>query len=249
MLYLVGLGLFDAKDISLRGLEAVKKSERVYAETYTSRFYGLEELEGIAKKKITALERRDIEETPQDNVLKPGGDACLLVPGDPLVATTHVDLVLRARKLGIETRIIHSSSVYSAIGETGLQPYKFGKTTTIAYPEGMYFPTSPYDVIRENAGMGLHTMCLLDVKAEESKYMSVSEGLSLLMRMEGEKGGKVATEETLCVGVARLGGDVMIRAGRIKDVLKFDFGKPPHVIVIPGKLHFMEEEALRMFSV
>jgi len=36
MLYLVGLGLGDAKDITVRGLEIVKKADTVYLEAYTS---------------------------------------------------------------------------------------------------------------------------------------------------------------------------------------------------------------------
>lgn len=36
MLYLVGLGLADETDITVRGLEVVKKAERVYLEAYTS---------------------------------------------------------------------------------------------------------------------------------------------------------------------------------------------------------------------
>jgi diphthamide biosynthesis methyltransferase len=36
MLYLVGLGLSDETDITVRGLEIVKKASRVYLEAYTS---------------------------------------------------------------------------------------------------------------------------------------------------------------------------------------------------------------------
>lgn len=36
MLFIVGLGLGDEKDITLRGLEAVKKCKTVYIEAYTS---------------------------------------------------------------------------------------------------------------------------------------------------------------------------------------------------------------------
>lgn len=36
MLYLVGLGLADERDITIRGLEVVKQAERVYLEAYTS---------------------------------------------------------------------------------------------------------------------------------------------------------------------------------------------------------------------
>lgn len=36
MLYLVGLGLSDETDITVKGLEVVKKASRVYLEAYTS---------------------------------------------------------------------------------------------------------------------------------------------------------------------------------------------------------------------
>lgn len=36
MLYLVGLGLGDAKDITVKGLETVRRCHRVYLEAYTS---------------------------------------------------------------------------------------------------------------------------------------------------------------------------------------------------------------------
>ena len=36
MLYLIGLGLADEKDITVKGLETVQKAERVYLEAYTS---------------------------------------------------------------------------------------------------------------------------------------------------------------------------------------------------------------------
>lgn len=36
MLYLIGLGLADETDITVKGLEVVKRAERVYLEAYTS---------------------------------------------------------------------------------------------------------------------------------------------------------------------------------------------------------------------
>ena len=36
MFYLVGIGLFDEKDITVKGLEIVKKADRVFLEYYTS---------------------------------------------------------------------------------------------------------------------------------------------------------------------------------------------------------------------
>jgi len=251
MLYLIGLGLFDEKDLTLRGLEQLKESDYVYAELYTSFFHGdLQRLEALCGKKITVLKRADLEEHPEDTVLKHAGEktVSLLVAGDPMVATTHVDLALRARAKGAAVKVIHSSSVYSAVAETGLQIYKFGKTTSVVYPEKSYFPESPYDALKENRERGLHTLCLLDVKAEEDRYMTVAEAVGILFEIEKKRRQGVFTGDTLCVGVSRLGGDTLIKAGKAQDVLNADFGKPPHALIVPGKLHYLEEEALKAFS-
>jgi diphthine synthase len=250
MFYLIGLGIYDEKDISLRGLEILRGCDEVYAEFYTGIFNGnLDYLESLIGREIRILKRADIEENPRENVL---GNAleknvALLVVGDPMVATTHIDLILRARKLGIGYRIIHASSVYCAIGETGLQIYKFGRTPTLVFAEKNYFPTTPYDVLRENLSAGLHTLFLLDVRSEEERFMTINEGIGLLLKMEEIKREGIFSEERLCIGVARLGGDTKIRAGKAKELLDEDFGSPPHVLIVPGKLHFMEEEAIGIF--
>ena len=142
MLYLIGMGLHDYLDISLRGLQILKNADRIYVELYTSFFGDLTCLEKLINKKITVLDRAGIEEHPHENIFRGLGlsgdsntdNVALLIPGDPLIATTHIDLVLRAKKLGIQTGIIHASSIYTAIAETGLQIYKFGKTPSIVFP-------------------------------------------------------------------------------------------------------------------
>ena len=164
-----------------------------------------------------------------------------------MAATTHIDLVLRAEKLGINVKIIHSSSIFSAVGETGIQLYKFGKTTSIVFPEKNYFPESPYDAVNDNLKMNLHTLCLLDIKSDEDRYMTVNDGIKILLQIEGKRGEGGFTKETLCVGCARLGGDETIKFGTAGELMKADFGKPPHVLIIPGKLHFVEEESLLRF--
>jgi diphthine synthase len=250
MLYLVGLGVFDEKDLSIRGLEALKNCSEIYAEFYTNYFSGsITALEGMINKKITLLKRGDLEERPDQNVLKNASnrDIALLISGDPMVATTHIDIILRAKKLGIQYKIIHSSSVYSAIGEAGLQIYKYGKTASLVYPEKNYFPTSPYDILTENQKMGLHTLFLLDIKAEENRFMTVNEAINILLEIENQKKAGSFSPDTLCIGVARLGGDTTIKAGKASEIQKEVFGKPPHCLIVPGKLHFMEKEALELF--
>ena len=120
-------------------------------------------------KKIEVSSRDETENGDKiiDSALKE--NVVFLTCGDPMTATTHVDLRLRAVEKGIKTRIIHGGSIVTAVpGLLGLQNYKFGRTTTLAYPEKNYFPTSPYDVIKDNKKMGLHTLILLDIQADNN---------------------------------------------------------------------------------
>ncbi len=245
------MGLHDEFDLSLRALEILKNSDEVFLESYTN-FLNVspEKLKKITGKKAIILNRSDVEEHPEKNVLKNSKtkNVSLLVSGDPMVATTHLDLVLRAKKSGIPVKIIHSSSISSAIAETGLQLYKFGRTTSLVFPERSYFPKTPYDVLKENKKSGLHTLLLLDVKSDQKKFMSVSEAIEVLLKIEEEKKEKIFTKKTRCVGVARLGSDgQIIKYGSAEELQKTNFGKPPHVLVVPGKMHFMEEEALERY--
>ena len=244
----IGLGLHDEKDVSLKGLEIIKESDKVYAEFYTAKLVGttVEKLEEVFEKKITVLNR---EQTEKGDIIIDSAldqNVVFLIAGDSMTATTHVDLRIRAINKGIKTRVVHASSVVTAVsGILGLQNYKFGRTTTLAYPEGDYFPTSPYDVIRDNKKMGLHTMVLLDIQADKKRYMTANEAMNLLIEMEDIKKEKVLTKDSIVCVVARAGSEEpVVRAGTIDDLKKIEFGSPLHTIVIPGKLHFMEIEAL-----
>ena len=150
----------------------------------------------------------------------------------------------------IKTKVIHGSSIIAAVsGLLGLQNYKFGRTTTLAYPEKDYFPTSPYDVIKENKKMGLHTLVLLDIQADNDRYMTANEGKNLLLKMEEKhKEGIFNKEIVICV-VARAGSAEPITvAGAVKNLINRDFGPPLHTMILPGKLHFMEIEALETLA-
>ena len=60
---------------------------------------------------------------------------------------------------------------------------------------------------------------------------------------------RIITFNTLVVGIARAGSrDPTVKAGYIKEVITHNFGVPPHSLVFPGKLHFMEAEALITFA-
>ena len=248
----IGLGLFDEKDISLKGFEEIRKSDEIFAEFYTAKLTdnSVNEIEKKINKKIKILSRAKTEDA--NIILSSAKDKkiAFLTCGDPMTATTHIDLRLRAIKLGIKTNVIHGSSIVTAVpGLLGLQNYKFGRTTTLAYPEKNYFPTSPYDVIKENKKMGMHTLVLLDIHADKNKFMTANEGMKLFLKMEEKLKKKIIDKDSLVCVVARAGSkDSTVVAGSLKDLLKKDFGPPLHTIVIPGELHFMEIEALELLA-
>lgn len=245
----VGLGLHDDLGISLRGLEEVKSANSVFVELYTSLLpdFSIKRFEETCGKRITVFSRRDIEEKNGECILNATnhGKAVLLVPGDPLVATTHVTLRIEAEKRGIKTRLVHGASILSAvIGLSGLHNYKFGKSVTIPFSDVTPSET-PYDVISQNSKLKLHTLCLLDIRAEEKRYLSIGEALKTLLETEAKRKEKALTMKTLAVGIARAGSNnSQVRADFLECLLDHDFGGPPHTLVFPGELHFVEAEAL-----
>ncbi|HVQ01498.1 MAG TPA: diphthine synthase [Candidatus Thermoplasmatota archaeon] len=248
----VGLGLYDEQDLSLKALQELRDCDVVFAEFYTSKPGKFDRVtfEKTIGKPITILSRHDTEQGDMVLTATEHHHVVFLTSGDPMIATTHIDLRLRAIKQGIPTRVIHGSSIATAVpGLLGLQHYKFGRTTTLAYPEKEYFPTSQYDVIRENKNMGLHTLVLLDIQAEKDRYMTANEGLDILLQMERIRKKRLITKDTVACVVARAGApDAVVVANTIQTLQGKDFGPPLHTLVIPGRLHFMEQEALELLA-
>ena len=248
----MGLGLNDEKGITLNGLEEAKTADRVFIELYTSLLPGfsLKRLELLIGKQIHILHRHDLEEEDGKLILDSAeiGKTVFLVPGDPFIATTHVTLRMEAAKRLLKTRIIHSSSIISAIiGLSGLYNYKFGKTVTIPFPEN--FSETPYNVIAQNKQLGLHTLCLLDLKVDEKRFLTIKEALSMLMEIEQKKKMCVLNSDTLAVGVARAGSkEPALKADYLCRLKEFDFGDPPQSLIFPGQLHFVEADSLIAFA-
>ncbi|MBI2084114.1 MAG: diphthine synthase [Candidatus Aenigmarchaeota archaeon] len=239
-LTLIGLGLFDENDLSLRAVEEAKNSDKVYIENYTGKWHGnLSNLENLVGKKIIQLERKDLEDDSNKIIQESKAKSIsIFVQGDPLIATTHSALILEARKAGVETKIIHNASIFSAIGETGLHVYKFGPTVTISFPERAKgkLSKSIFETIEENKKRGLHTLCLLDVLAENDKYMTPKEAVEILLK------GKVVTAKDKAVVFGKAGSDKPHIEYTIAEEVKSQ--DTPSVIIIPGKLHFSENEFL-----
>lgn len=249
----VGLGLHDEMGISLRGLDEVKSADAVFAELYTSLLpdFSLVRFEKTCGRRVNMVSRADLEEGDAEVIMKAAENhkAVLLVPGDPLIATTHVSLRIEAEKRGIKTRIVHGASVLSAvIGLSGLHNYKFGKSVTIPFPDETSSET-PYSVISQNKKVGLHTLCLLDINVENRRFLNIHDALNGLLNVEAKRKKMAVTEDTLVVGLARAGSsDPTVKAGFVRDILNYDFRGPPYSLIFPGKLHFVEAEALTMLA-
>lgn len=237
MLYLIGLGLGSEKSLTIEGLEAAKKCECCF-ESYTSKYESLEGLEKLIGKKIKILKRGDVEEGSQkilDSAKKK--DIAVFVIGDPLAATTHAGLIIEARKRGIPIKIIHNASIFSAIAECGLQLYKFGRTATIPYARQT---ESVKDALEGNRKLGLHTLLLLDLDAPNRRYMSVKEALEILLEKK-----IISGKEKLIA--AHISGSSQIFYGIPEELAKKKIDAPS-VLIVPGKLHFMEKDFLEMLG-
>ncbi|KAI9290130.1 diphthine synthase [Umbelopsis sp. AD052] len=268
MLYVIGLGLSDEKDITVRGLEAVKSCERVYLEAYTSiLMVDSSKLSEYYGKQVIVADREMVE-SESDAILADADkiNVAFLVVGDPYGATTHTDLVIRARELDIPVQVVHNASIMNAIGACGLQLYNFGQTISIVFFTDTWRPDSFYDRIKENRALGLHTLCLLDIKVKEQsienlargrkiyeppRYMTVNQAIEQLLEIEDNRGEKAYTGETLAIGCARVGQPHQtLISGTLQQLVDADFGGPLHSLVIVGnKMHELEAEFVKEYAI
>ena len=232
-LYLISLGLNDEKDISLKGLEALKKCSEIYLENYTSFLQvSKEKLEKFYGKKIILANREFVESNfPLEKAKKQ--NIALLIIGDVFSATTHISLFLEAKKNKIEVKVIHNTSVLTAIGITGLSLYKFGQVISI--PSNYKQTSSPYENFQVNYKNNLHTLFLLDLDLE------IKDALNYLI-------SKGLDKKTLCVACEKLGSEKQkIKTASAEKLLKEKFSQPC-CLIIPSKLHFIEEEAIEQWQ-
>ncbi|MBI2579302.1 MAG: diphthine synthase [Candidatus Aenigmarchaeota archaeon] len=234
MLYIIGLGLNDEKDISMKGLDALRQCDEVYCEMYTNKWSGsLKALEDATGKNIIIIER----EKSESDFLVDRAQDCItgfLVPGDPFSATTHFEIFSECRRRGVHAEVIHSSSVFTAVACTGMDLYKFGRTTTL--PKG-FDPQSPYEMIKENKRSGLHTLVLMDTG------MTAKEGIEVMVKHGAiQKDGMVV----VCIRLGNPSQKIIYDSA--DNIIKDNIADVPCCIVVPGKLNEKEEEFLELWK-
>jgi len=250
MLWFIGLGVSGITDLSNNTCNVIKNAEIVYLESFTSPISEdeKEQLQNICNGEFKIAKRWMVEDGNEilDNAKE--RETVLLSYGDPYIATTHLELKTRAINDNIETKTIHSSSIVSSlIGEAGLHYYKVGKVLTIMNdPKSMI---TPYNTIFDNLLSKTHSVILLEYNEDKSFFLQPQNALSLLLDTEKIQNRKVISKETFVIVASRIGkNNQKIISGKIGNLVTKEFGDPPHSIIVTGKLHFTESDAIRVIT-
>ncbi|MFY9799142.1 MAG: diphthine synthase [Candidatus Nitrosopolaris sp.] len=250
MLRFIGLGINGYKSISIHVLEILMKCDAIYLERFSA-FVSDDELNGLRsltdfKMNILAAERWFVEDGRDILEQARTGDLALLTYGDPFIATTLIELYVRAVKNSIKVDVIHAASgITSLIGEAGLHLYKFGRIITIMSESQS--TVSVYNTIFENLLAGNHTLILTEYNNEHRKpfFLNPNSAFKALLQTEKDFRYKVFFKDTFAIVASRIGmPDQKIISGRIGSLNGINFGQGPHSIIITGALHFTEVEAL-----
>ena len=250
MLWFVGLGISGISELSDNTVSIIKNADTVYLESFTSPISETEkeQLANMCDGEFKIAKRWLVEDGNEilENAKK--REVVLISYGDPYIATTHLELKTRAVTDKIETKTIHSSSIVSSlIGEIGLQYYKVGKILTIMNdPKSMI---TPYNTISNNLLSKMHSVILLEYNEDKSFFLDPQDALSLLLDAEKIQNGKIISLDTFAIIASRIGkSDQNITSGKISNLIKKEFGNPPHTIIIPGSLHFTESNAVKIVT-
>lgn len=250
MLWFVGLGISGFKSIPSEALDVLSNADIVYLEQFTSPIgkSDLIKIKNATKGEFIPAKRWLVEDGKEILKNAKKKKVVLLAYGDPYIATTHIELRTRAIEEKIKTVSIHaSSSLTSMIGECGLHFYKIGRIATIM--SEIKSMTTPYYVIYKNIIEGNHTVLLLEYNQDKDFFLDPKEALERLVETEKGQKREVITTSTYAIVASRIGfKDQKIISGKISSLLKIDFGKPPHTVIIPGRLHFTESDALKIFG-
>ncbi|NMJ67589.1 MAG: diphthine synthase [Marine Group I thaumarchaeote] len=241
MLWFVGLGISGTRSIPIEVVKIIQKADFVYLESFTSPIYKQqeEEIKNIVSGSFKIAKRWLVEDGQEILKASKSSTVVLLSYGDPYIATTHIELRTRAKLEKIETNTIHSASaITSMIGEAGLQFYKVGRIVTIMNEKKSVI--TPYTSIFKNLIQGLHSVILLEYNQDENYFLDPKDAISSLMDVEKEQKRNVVNNDTFAIVASRI--------GKFSNLLKVDFGEPPHSIIITGKLHFTESDAINVLT-
>jgi diphthine synthase len=250
MLWFVGLGISGTRSIPIEVVKIIQEADFVYLEAFTSPISKQheDEIKNIVNGSFKIAKRWLVEDGQEILKASKCSTVVLLSYGDPYVATTHIELRTRAKLENIETNTIHSASaITSMIGEAGLQLYKVGRVVTIMNEKKSII--TPYTTIFKNLTQGLHSVLLLEYNQDENYFLDPNNAISNLLDVEKEQKRNVVNKDTFAIVASRIGFETQkITSGKFSNILEVDFGEPPHSIIITGKLHFTESDAINVLT-
>jgi len=248
-LFFVGGGIGGVGGLTVEAVETLKRCDVVYVDVYTSLWDEslLNFVKGIVSNVIPA--DRKMLEDDMVKIVEEGRErnVALLIPGDPFIATTHNAVRVLAMRRKVPFKVVHGISVISAAASaSGLHNYKFGRMATLPKTEDTTLYTQPLQTLEDNLIRGLHTLFLLDTAGGG---LTIDEGLQMLDKAASELGRDFIMPDMLVIVLARLGcPDQMIDAGTYESMAAKKYPPPPHTIIIPGPLHFMEREIIKSYA-
>jgi diphthine synthase len=246
----VGLGISGTKSIPIEVEKIIQEADIVYLESFTSPISQMhkEEIKNMVNGSFKIAKRWLVEDGQEILKASKTSTVVLLAYGDPYMATTHIELRTRAELENIKTKTIHSASaITSMIGEAGLQFYKVGRVVTIMNEKKSTI--TPYTAIFKNLTQGLHSVILLEYNHDKKYFLDPKNAISDLLDIEKAQKKSVLDDDTFAIIASRIGFETQkIISGKFSNLLKTDFGEPPHSIIIPGKLHFTESDAINVLT-
>jgi len=252
-LYLVGMGL-SPRYLTVEAQEVISRADVVLVEGYTSRL-DISELATILKREdLRLVTRRDLEELSGRTILDmldKGMDVVLITPGDPLVATTHVTLLIEAHRAGFEFHVVPGVSIIpTAVAFCGLMIYKLGRVATVVYPKDGITFEYPYDIIKANDDRNLHTLLLLEYDGEKGIAMRAVDALKILKEIEERRRENVVVEDRLVAVAASLGyPDFSVCIDKLEEVAKMDVKSVPQTLIfVSPRPHPVELEMIEVVN-
>ncbi len=259
-LWLVGIGPGDLEHMTEKARRVARSCKKRYLEGYTAILP--EEEESRLEDVVGPWERLMRPSVENPGILIEEAremPVALLVVGDPMQATTHIDLEARCSEEGLDFHVVPGMSATTlAISLSGLQSYKFGRQVTLPYPYGEYLATSPLEIIISNRSNGLHTLVLLDLDPtgmgfDPPKPMTPGEAVSVLEKMAHRHNSDHNSDWSLEFPVKNWNGLLLsdigtdigrVVSGSLGDISSVEGGWV-HSLILPSEMSENEKDAFQ----
>ena len=242
MIYIVGLGVDPERTTPIIAEKLKQTCELSYLDTYTTKIS--EKLQNWLKSYLKAepVGREVLESTETLVNLAKERNICIYVYGDPYIATTHQSIRLYAERYKVEVKTIYASSFVNAVlGETGLHIYKLGFVGSMLKGD-ISSRNYVYKEVGRALELGKHSLIIT------SGYEGDANAL-LNELIEAEKNFKEETfsDDRFLLIVSKAGtAEQKVIGGCLRNLSAKKLNvEEPFTLVVPGNLHFSEEEILQ----